>query len=112
MQIETQIDGEVRVFTLVGSLDATSAPEAERSFGCVVDEKAPRVLLDLSGVEYISSGGIRAIIMLSRVLERNGGALKLCCLNPFVREVFEMTHLDRLYAIHGSRADALNAFGF
>jgi anti-anti-sigma factor len=69
------------------------------------------VLVDLSGVEYISSGGLRVIIMVSKALERINGTLKLCGLTPFVSEVFEITNLSKRYEICTDRQEGLAAFG-
>lgn len=97
MEIHERTTGEVTVLALEGRFDAPSAPEAEQAFRRVTEAGACRIVLDLSGVEYISSGGLRAIIVLLKTLDRAGGRLVLCCLSPFVAEVFEITHLaDRV----------------
>lgn len=111
MQIQQRVERGVTVIALTGRLDAPSAPEAQRTFSQALDgAHAPRILLDLSGVEYMSSGGIRALIGLLKSVERKGGVLKLCGMTPFVEEVFDVSNLSRLFDIHPTREQALTAF--
>ena len=110
MTIDTLTEQGITVIAVQGRLDAPAAPEAERAFVAAVDEGARRVLLDLNGVDYMSSGGIRVIVMLSKRLGREGGSLKLCGMNPFVSEVFEITNLASQYDIRSDRHAGLAAF--
>jgi anti-sigma B factor antagonist len=111
METRQEVENGVTVVTLSGRMDAPAAPEAQQAFVRVIDEKPPHVLLDMSGVEYISSGGLRAVIMLSKALHSTNAALKLCGLNPFVKEVFAISHLDDIFDIHSDRQTAIAAFG-
>jgi anti-anti-sigma factor len=111
MNIEhTSVDG-VFVVSIAGSLDAPSAPQAEQTFTDLIQDGARKVLVDFSGMEYISSGGIRVVIMVHKALEKAGGALKLCSLSPFVADVFHTTHLAQVFDIHDDQENALATFG-
>jgi anti-anti-sigma factor len=61
-------------------------------------------------VEYISSGGLRVVLMLSRMLAKTNSKLKLCGLNPFVAEVFEISRFSALFEIYPNRDAAVSAF--
>ncbi len=109
MQIaSTEVNG-VTLIRVEGRMDAPAAPEAEDAFREVIDAGATRVVLDLSGVEYISSGGLRVIIMLMKSLEKARGRLIICNPSPFVSEVFEITHLSRRIPIYPNQEEALTA---
>ncbi|NUM54914.1 MAG: STAS domain-containing protein [Candidatus Hydrogenedentes bacterium] len=110
MEIEHEIDNGIWIVTMRGRFDAPSAPEAERTLRTLLEDGMNRIVLDLSGVEYISSGGLRVIIMLTKALERVSGEMKLCGMSPFVSEVFKITNLAKRYDICGSRDEALSAF--
>lgn len=110
MDIHHESSNGIWLVTMRGRFDAPSAPEAEGKLRALLDEGMKRVVLDLSGVEYISSGGLRVIIMLTKALERIGGELKLCGLSPFVSEVFKITNLAKRYDICPTREAALSAF--
>lgn len=110
MVIRVSPEEDVTVVSLNGRFDARSAPEAERAFGALLNPPVVRCLLDFSGVEYISSGGLRAILMLSKALGKVNSRLKLCGLNPFVSEVFEVSRLSEYFEIHANRTAAIAAF--
>lgn len=106
---EEQLD-TVYMLRLEGRLDAVTAPEAERAFRSAIRSEGHGVLVDLSGVEYMSSGGVRAMIMLNRGLTSKDRVLKLCGLNPFVKQVFEISNLDKVFDVYPSAADGIAAF--
>ena len=109
MEIAQHSASGVTVVSLQGRFDAASAPEAEGVFKKLAQDGVARVVVDLSGVEYISSGGLRVVIMLSKSLEKGNGQMALCGLNPFVSEVFEITNLSKRYRILPTRDEAIEA---
>jgi len=111
MEINHEKVADIAVVALEGRFDAPSAPEAESAFKNYLQDGTSKILVDLSGVEYISSGGLRVIIMVSKALERINGTLKLCGLTPFVSEVFEITNLSKRYEICEDKREGLAAFG-
>ena len=111
MEIVYEPLDRVSVVSFRGRFDAPSAPEAERKLRELLDSGMSKVLLDLTAVEYISSGGLRVIIMLTKALEKINGELKLCGLSPFVSEVFKITNLAKRYEICATREEALVTFG-
>ena len=110
MEIDHEVNNDIWLVTMRGRFDAPSAPEAERKFRGLLEEGMTRVVLDLSEVEYISSGGLRVIIMLTKALERASGEMRLCGLSPFVCEVFKITNLAKRYEICATREQAVSAF--
>jgi anti-sigma B factor antagonist len=69
-----------------------------------------RVALNLAQVAFIDSGGLGALIRLSRVLRADGGDLVLCELPPFVLQVLQTTTLIRVFQIYESETDAIQSF--
>lgn len=111
MEIHQKAYNGVVLLELVGRLDAPAAPDAEREFNELVAAGKTQILLDLTGVEYISSGGIRIIIMLDRACKKEGGELKICGMSPFVRQVFEISNLLQLFEVTGGIEEGLRTFG-
>lgn len=65
------------------------------------------VILDFEGVSYIGSAGLRAVLMTAKGLWKRDAAFALCAPSNAVRQVFEVSGLDRVMEIHATRADAL-----
>jgi anti-sigma B factor antagonist len=71
---------------------------------------APKALIvDGTELEYISSAGLRSILLAARGAQRTGVAFSLCALKPAVREVFDLSGFSRIITVHPDRATALAA---
>ena len=69
------------------------------------------ILLDMGAVEYISSVGLRALMIAARQVKGQGGRIALAALTPVVREVFEISRFDLIFPLYESRDAALQALG-
>src|SRR5689334_16214369 len=87
MDIVRDKDGEVAVFRLSGRFDSNAAGPAEVELGAAVTG-APRLVIDMSGLDYISSAGLRVVLVLARKVQQAAGKLALFGLQPAVRQVF------------------------
>lgn len=103
--------GAARIFELSGRLDAVSTNAAIAQVRAAVAAGTRNVLLDLSGVTFMSSSGLRALLLVRKDLLAQGGELRLCELQPQVFEVFAITGFTQVFAIHRTRDDAMAAFG-
>ena len=82
----------------------------ERLSEVVLAEPAPRLLLDFSNVEHLSSAALGVLITLNRQVIEQRGQLVLANINPQIYEVFKITRLHRLFNIHATTEGALKAF--
>ncbi len=73
-------------------------------------EQRTTLLLDFSGVNFLSSAALGKLIKLDKTIKTAGGKLKLCCIRPEIYEVFSITKLDQQFDIKETQADALAAF--
>lgn len=101
----------VRQFVLHGRLDARHSTAALAPVRAALDDGARAVLLDFGDVSFVSSSGLRDLIVLLRRVRAAGGELRLCALQPLVAEVFALTGFVQLFPIHPTAADGLRAFG-
>lgn len=83
---------------LEGKLDTAFAPAAQDAFLKVAGEYA-NITLNFANLVYVSSAGLRAVVMLQKQINRTGGSLTLTNLSPAVMEVFEMTGLSGILHI-------------
>jgi len=99
------------IFDLAGRLDAVSSQAAIARVYAAISAGARHVLLDMSQVTFLSSSGLRALLLVRKELLAQSGELRLCALKPQVREVFTLTGFTQVFAIHSTREEALRAFG-
>lgn len=111
MQIgEERVDGAL-VIAPEGRVDSVSAGELERLVVSRIDGGEKRLVLDLSAVEYISSAGLRVLLMAAKRLKAPPAALVLCGMGPGVRTVLELAGFLPLFAVEAGREQALARVG-
>ena len=102
------VDG-VSVVTARGRLDgAASGPFAERVQALIGAER-PKLLIDFSGIDFVSSAGLRAVLTILKRVKSLNGAFALCGVQKPVREVLDITGFAGMIDIHPERASALAA---
>ena len=67
------------------------------------------MLVDLSGVEYISSSGLRALMMAAKQSKASSGRLAVAALNPVVKEIFAISRFSYVVTVFETLAEALAA---
>jgi len=82
----------------------------EQLFSLVDEMSRKQLLLNFSNVEYMSSAALGKLITLNKKVQATGGRLVLCNIDPQIREVFEITRLDKLFTIRADEQEALQAF--
>ena len=92
MTINVERDFELVTLGITGRLDTTTAPNLE-SVVNQLSKDTKELIFDMSGVEYISSAGIRVVIGAYKRINSNQGKMRIEKANEQVYEVFEMTGL-------------------
>jgi anti-anti-sigma factor len=91
-------------------LGAQAVADLHAQFGAVASRPLSAAILDCSRLQYLDSGSLRLILRLHRVLRRRGRGLTVCGLHPTLREVFQITRLDRYVPVRESVEEALEGF--
>jgi anti-anti-sigma factor len=104
--IQEETVGEVRTLALSGRLDTDTSADLELAVQDLLDAGASQFVIDLTGVGYVSSAGLRVLLMLGKKVDGKGG-LRLSGLNPTVRQVFDVAGFTQLFAIYANRDAAL-----
>ena len=76
----------------------------------VEDDGHKSLLLNFGNVQYLSSAALGKLITLNKKVQGASGKLVLCNIDANIREVFEITRLDKLFVIKGDEQDGLQAF--
>ena len=107
MEIQVEARNGIRVVGLIGRLDTSTSPDLEKRLLGLAYAGERRLVLDFGGVEYISSAGLRVLLLVVKRLRAAGGELVLCTLGPAVRQVFELAGFIAIFPIEASRAAAV-----
>jgi stage II sporulation protein AA (anti-sigma F factor antagonist) len=101
MNVLSHQSGTVMIVTPKGRFDTNGGPEVERVLTEHIEHGARQIVLDLSGIEYISSIGLRVILKTVMAMIRKGGRVVLCGGNDQVRTVFQLSGV-MIMSLHAS----------
>ena len=107
VQIHTNKEGKATVVQLQGKVDATSAPSVERALVGAIEQGEKTLVIDCASLDFISSAGLRSLLLAVKKMKAAGGQIALAALQPNVKEVFDISGFSSLFLIHGSKADAI-----
>ncbi len=110
MEISERTVGDVSVVSLSGRLDAYSANELERKLNTLIDAAQVRLVISLEKLEYISSSGLRVFLAELKKVGKQQGDIRLACLKPYIREVFDISGFTQLFKIFDKEEAAVNSF--
>ncbi len=102
--------GDVRAVRITGNLDTQTSPVAQEQMTQLIDNGARKILVDFENLNYISSSGLRMLLVATQRLEDTSGQLRICNPNKMVREVFDTAGFSEIFSVYGSQAEALDGF--
>lgn len=107
MEITHRMENEILTFAIAGRLDAATAPIADETIKKTLAENTNRLLFDLSGLEYLSSGGLRVILGAAKEIRRREGKVALAGLNQYVYEIFDVSGFSSMIPIKDTVEEGL-----
>lgn len=110
MTFSVRKDDDVTVIDVRGQLIVGNRQELKQRVLDEMEAGARKFLIDFEGTAYIDSSGLGVLVSLSKKIREQGGELRLANLNEDLRTLFELTKLDTLFHIAGSRDEAMASF--
>jgi anti-sigma B factor antagonist len=107
LEIATAAHGDGAVLSIAGRIDTVSAPVLEQAVNRSIENGTRKILLDFSGVSYISSGGLRVLLSAAKRLREPGDRFGLCCLPAEVQKIIRLTGFTSIFSIYQSEGEAL-----
>lgn len=101
----------ISIVALKGRLDSANAGELEKGLGDLFTQPGQKAVVDMEKLDYISSAGLRVVLMLAKRARQSGGRLLLSCLAPSVREVFEISGFLKIVEVVSNTDAAVTALG-
>lgn len=110
VDIKEDKNGDILILRVKGRLDAISSPNAEKTVFDSINNGQTKLLLDFSGVEYLSSAGMRMLLSTTKKLKALSGKLVVCSLTTNVLDVLKMSGFDHVLEIAKSEEEGLKKF--
>ena len=111
MEIKTKQLKRVDVVSLAGRIDSNTAAQLEEALKALTEAKRYHIVVDMEGLEYISSRGLRALITTLKETRRwNRGDLRLCNLPLRIKDVLNLAGLTPLFKVFDNSVDAVGSF--
>ena len=107
MEIKKKKINKHTLVHLNGRLDITNSDEVESKLQEDINAGAGDIIINLEMISYISSSGIRIFVGMVRELDKQGRKLKLCCITPPVKKVFDVVELLDLFEVFDSEEAAI-----
>ncbi|UJF34106.1 STAS domain-containing protein [Paenibacillus hexagrammi] len=109
MEISEQLHGDAVLLMINGRLDANYASDLESYFMQLVEKGHRRFVFDLHGLHYVSSAGLRSLLVAAKMIKVIQGKLALARMTEGVKDVFDMSGFSAIFSVYESEADALYA---
>src|SRR5258708_39836962 len=112
MNVSTRRYADALVLRVFGRLDQDTCEAFREKLMAQVEEALSEhcvLVIDLAGMEYVSSAGLRCFLLAARRAKAREGLIYVAALQPMVKEIFAISHFDLMFEIHPTVSDALAA---
>jgi len=106
MQISLQQQQDHQVISLSGRLDASTAPLLQMRFQEALTQQSCHFIVEMSEVDYVSSGGLRVLLIMTKAVRALGGGIVLAQLHPFVEDLMRMSGFHTVIAATATKEEA------
>ena len=110
IEVVEERDNDVLVLLPVGRLDSTNARAFETIVMDHISKGEQRMIVDFSRLNFISSSGLRVLLIAAKKLSATQGKLVLCDMQEHIHEVFMISGFDQLIPVQDSRKASMNLF--
>lgn len=109
MEIKTEIRNGATIVEIVGNMDSNTAPEAQ---GAILPLIVPdcRMVLDMDQCNYVSSAGLRVLLMIAKLLASKGGQCALATVSDEIKDVMDITGFASFFKTYDTVSAAVEAF--
>jgi anti-anti-sigma factor len=110
MKLEMEkLDGGIVELKLAGRMDVQGSQQIDLKFSAMTSANNGRFVVDLAGVEFLASIGIRTLMLSAKAVKARGGKMVLYGPNPSIAKVLEMASVDTVIPVLQDRDAALSA---
>ena len=110
MEIGDKQVGAVDILYLGGRLDAYAANDVESKLVSFTDKTPVNLIICMEKLEYISSSGLRVLLASLKKARKQQGDIRLACMQPYVKEVFDVAGFTQLFKVYEKEEEAVDSF--
>ncbi|MBA3722300.1 MAG: STAS domain-containing protein [Parachlamydiaceae bacterium] len=110
VEVTDEKKDDVLILRMTGRLDAISSPAAEKKVFEEINNGQIKIMLDFSGVDYLSSAGMRMLLSITKKLKSLTGKMVVCNVTENVMDVLKMSGFDHVIELSPNEDDALKKF--
>jgi anti-anti-sigma factor len=96
------------VLKIEGRIDTTNFTEFETEINLLFNSGEKNIIFNCSGLNYISSSGLRVFLITQKKSISLNGKLHLCCLQPTIKEIFDISGFSTIFKIFETQEEALS----
>lgn len=110
MKISQREASDVKIVDFEGNLDTNTSHDAEVELNQLLKQGAKKILVNFENLDYISSAGLRILLVTAKQLKSTDGDFRLCNLNETVLEIFDISGFSTILNVFGTESEALEDF--
>ena len=110
LDVRTKDENQISIVEIEGEVDLYSSPELRKVLLNLTKIKTKSILVDLQKVKYMDSSGVATLVEALQQVGKYDGKLKLANLKDAVKDVFELSRLDKVFDIYQTLEQAKEAF--
>jgi anti-sigma B factor antagonist len=107
MELREKVIDDTCIIEVSGRLDTMTSKDLESRLNNQIEQDRGKIIVDLGGVDYTSSVGLRVLLAALKKQKEKQRTLKLASMQPFVKDIFRITGLDRIFSIYPTQEDAI-----
>ena len=110
LTIETDITQDVALVKLKGRVDSNSAPELDSALTKLQDDGRNKIVLDLQGMDYMSSAGLRSLVKALKTAQNTGGSIHLASVSKDIEGVLLTVGMMQMFKLFATSEEAAAGF--
>jgi anti-anti-sigma factor len=110
MEISELKTDQCVIIGITGRLDTTNYSILEKKLMDMIDSHHDKILVDCAKMDYVSSSGLRILLMALKKITMAKGKFVLCSLQENIREIFEISGFTNIFEIYATQDEALKVF--
>ncbi|MGE5363340.1 MAG: STAS domain-containing protein [Bacteroidota bacterium] len=110
MKIEQEASGDILILRVSGKLDTYTSGDFEKHLLSSIDEGNKKILVDFSLLDYISSAGLRSLLLAAKKIKTSGGRIVLSQLKEHIKDVFQISGFTAIFPLFNSNEEARSGF--